>query len=101
MFMQDWIADLTDYEKIWVGVGLVGQTLFFMRFMVQWLASEKARRSVMPDMFWYFSIGGGFILFLYAIHRQDPVFTLGQGLGLLIYARNIYFVKKAKDEKQS
>lgn len=80
-------------ETFWIVVGFIGQGLFFMRFFVQWLASEREKRSVMPVSFWYFSIGGGLILFLYALWRQDPVFILGQSTGLLIYARNLYFIK--------
>lgn len=79
----------------WISVGFAGQILFFMRFFVQWLASEKAKRSVVPHAFWYFSILGGSVLFAYAIWRQDPVFIVGQGAGLLIYMRNIYFIRNA------
>ncbi len=78
---------------IWISIGLIGQCLFFGRFFVQWLASEKAKKSVIPHAFWYFSILGGSVLFAYAIWRQDPVFMIGQGAGLLIYARNIYFIR--------
>jgi lipid-A-disaccharide synthase-like uncharacterized protein len=74
---------------IWLLVGLAGQGLFFMRFLVQWVASERSRRSVVPRAFWYFSIGGGLMLLLYAIHQRDVVFIIGQSTGLLIYARNI------------
>lgn len=81
-------------EAIWVGIGLLGQAMFFMRFLLQWIASEKAKRSVIPDLFWYFSIAGASILLLYAMYRQDPVFILGQSMGMLIYVRNIYFIKK-------
>lgn len=77
---------------IWLIIGFLGQALFFMRFFVQWIASEKAKQSVIPNVFWYFSLGGGLVLFIYAIHRQDPVFMLGQGTGLFIYLRNIYFI---------
>ncbi len=89
-----WIVRLE--PLIWITVGFIGQALFFGRFFVQWLASERAKRSVVPDSFWYFSIAGGSILFIYSIWRLDPVFMLGQGLGLLIYARNIYFVRNTK-----
>ncbi len=78
----------------WIIVGFIGQSLFFMRFFVQWLASEKAGRSVIPNAFWYFSLAGGVTLFVYALWRQDPVFILGQSTGLLIYARNLYFIRK-------
>ena len=71
-------------ETLWVIIGFVGQSLFFMRFFIQWLASEKAGRSVIPNAFWYFSMMGGVILFLYALWRQDPVFILGQSTGLFI-----------------
>ena len=67
--------------------------MFSMRFIVQWIASERARRSIVPETFWYFSMVGGAMLFAYAIYRLDPVFMLGQGMGLLIYARNIYFIR--------
>ncbi|MCB9982193.1 MAG: lipid-A-disaccharide synthase N-terminal domain-containing protein [Rhodospirillales bacterium] len=88
-------------ETLWLVIGFLGQSLFFMRFFVQWLASEKAKRSTIPNLFWYFSIGGGVILLSYAIYRQDPVFILGQSMGLLIYARNIYFIRKEKNEAAS
>jgi lipid-A-disaccharide synthase-like uncharacterized protein len=81
-------------ETFWIVIGFLGQTLFFMRFFVQWLASEKAGESVIPMAFWYFSIGGGLTLFAYALYRQDPVFILGQGMGMLIYARNLYFIAR-------
>ncbi|MGR3805081.1 lipid-A-disaccharide synthase N-terminal domain-containing protein [Marinibacterium profundimaris] len=83
-------------ELIWVLVGLIGQLMFSMRFILQWLASEKARRSVVPEVFWWFSIGGGLILFAYALHRRDPVFILGQSLGIFIYARNLWLVRAEK-----
>ena len=79
-------------EQIWLCIGFVGQGLFTMRFLVQWLASEKKKKSVVPNAFWYFSLAGGFTLFYYALYRQDPVFIFGQGLGLLIYLRNLYFI---------
>ncbi|MCB1782805.1 MAG: lipid-A-disaccharide synthase N-terminal domain-containing protein [Alphaproteobacteria bacterium] len=76
----------------WIFIGFFGQGLFFMRFLVQWIASEKVKKSVVPDMFWYFSIGGALVLLVYSIHRQDPVFITGQAMGLIIYFRNIYFI---------
>lgn len=78
----------------WVVVGFMGQALFTARFLVQWLASEKVKKSVVPTMFWWFSIGGGAILFVYALHRADPVFIVGQGAGLFIYLRNIALIYK-------
>jgi lipid-A-disaccharide synthase-like uncharacterized protein len=76
----------------WVLLGYAGQALFTMRFVVQWIATERARRSVIPVAFWFFSIGGGLLLFIYALSIRDPVFILGQGLGLFVYLRNLYFV---------
>ena len=76
----------------WVVLGFVAQALFSMRFLVQWIASERAGRSVIPTAFWVFSIGGGVLLFAYSLYRKDPVFIAGQGLGLFIYLRNLYFV---------
>ena len=81
-------------ETVMIAVGFGGQLLFAMRFIVQWITSEGAKRSVIPVMFWYFSIGGGMVLLLYAIWRQDPVIICGQGLGLFIYLRNLYFIRR-------
>ena len=79
-------------EFWWVVFGLTGQLLFMGRFLVQWIASEREGRSVMPIAFWYFSIGGGVILFAYALYRADPVFILGQSVGLFIYSRNLWLI---------
>jgi len=79
-----------------VALGFAAQFLFFARFLVQWLASEAKRESVIPAAFWYLSLGGGAGLLVYAWHRRDPVFILGQAGGLLIYARNIYFIRRRK-----
>ncbi|MBM7070138.1 lipid-A-disaccharide synthase N-terminal domain-containing protein [Actibacterium sp. 188UL27-1] len=79
-------------EFWWVMVGLGGQLLFTARFLIQWIASERAGKSVMPVAFWYFSISGGIILFAYACYRQDPVFILGQTMGLVVYIRNLWLI---------
>ena len=84
----------TNPEQIMIIVGFAGQGLFAMRFIIQWLSSEKQAKSVIPVAFWYFSIGGGTVLLLYAIWRQDPVIICGQGLGLFIYLRNLYFIRR-------
>ncbi|KMO41142.1 lipid-A-disaccharide synthase N-terminal domain-containing protein [Methylobacterium aquaticum] len=73
-------------------VGLVGQGLFTARFLVQWIASEKAGRSVIPLSFWFLSLGGSAVLLGYALYRRDPVFILGQSLGTVIYLRNLALV---------
>ncbi|NJM34351.1 MAG: lipid A biosynthesis [Rhodomicrobium sp.] len=93
-----WWANISTTELIWLAVGFGAQAMFSMRFIIQWIASEKARRSVVPETFWYFSFAGGLMLFIYAIYRMDPVFILGQGSGLFIYARNIYFIIRSKRE---
>ena len=85
-------------EQIMVVVGFAGQGLFAMRFILQWLTSEGQGRSVIPIGFWYFSIGGGSVLLLYAIWRQDPVIICGQGLGLFIYFRNLYLIKAPRPQ---
>ena len=79
----------------WIVVGFVGQALFSARFLLQWLASERARRSIIPTAFWYFSLGGSTVLLAYAIHRADPVFIVGQATGLVIYLRNLYLIRIA------
>ena len=81
-----------NHETLWLIVGFLGQGLFSARFIVQWLVSERKKQSVIPVLFWYFSILGGAVLLVYSIHKQDPVFILGQGMGLLIYFRNLYFI---------
>jgi lipid-A-disaccharide synthase-like uncharacterized protein len=83
-------------EMIWLGVGLFGQGLFSMRFIVQWYRSERMKQSVVPVQFWYFSLAGGVTLLSYAVYKQDPVFIIGQLSGLLIYARNLYFIHRAR-----
>jgi lipid-A-disaccharide synthase-like uncharacterized protein len=80
----------------WVVFGLLGQLFFTARFVVQWLASERRGRSTMPNAFWYFSVAGGSILFLYAcFYRHDLVFTVGQAAGLFVYARNLMLIRRA------
>jgi len=85
-------------KNIWMAIGFVGQALFTMRFLVQWLQSERMRRSVVPEAFWYFSLFGGSTLLAYAIHRKDPVFIVGQATGLFIYLRNLYFILRERKE---
>ena len=83
-------------ENVWRLVGFAGQAMFFSRFLFQWVASERLGRSVVPRAFWWFSIAGGAILFAYAaLGIRDIVFSLGQGAGLLIYARNIVLLRRS------
>ena len=82
--------------NFWPILGFFGQFLFFMRFVIQWIHSEKKGESIIPIQFWYFSIAGAIIIFIYAIHIRDIVFMSGQALALMIYARNLVLIKKAK-----
>ena len=81
-------------ENIMIIIGFGGQALFAARFLIQWITSESAQRSVIPIAFWYFSITGGIVLLTYAIWRKDPVIIAGQSVGILIYARNLYFIHR-------
>ena len=83
-------------NKLWLGIGFFAQILFSARFLVQWLASERAGKSIVPLVFWYLSIAGSGLLLAYAIHRKDPVFILGQSLGIFIYSRNLYLIRREK-----
>lgn len=91
-FLPDNLPDHPETVMITIGFG--GQMLFAMRFIIQWISSERQSRSIIPIAFWYFSIGGGVVLLMYAIWRQDPVIICGQGLGLFIYSRNLYFIMR-------
>ena len=91
MDVQD-CANIVKDHGVWLAIGFLGQALFSGRFLVQWLASERMKKSVSPNLFWWFSIAGGVVLLIYALHRQDPVFIVGQGMGLFIYLRNIYLI---------
>ena len=82
--------------KGWLVLGLAGQALFSCRFLVQWIASERRKASVLPTAFWWFSIGGSICLLTYAIHRADPVFILGQTAGFVVYSRNLVLVRRQK-----
>ena len=79
-------------DHIWLAVGFFGPMLFASRFIIQWFKSELVGRSVIPVAFWYCSIGGGVVLLAYAIYKKDPVFITGQGMGLFVYARNLFLI---------
>lgn len=81
-------------QKTWLILGLLGQALFSARFMVQWIVSERQKKSMVPEAFWWLSIAGSLTLLAYAIYRKDPVFILGQSFGTLVYSRNLYFLRK-------
>jgi len=84
-------------SRVWIAIGFIGQAFFFSRFLVQWIVSERKRKSVIPTSFWYFSIVGGLILFGYSVHRRDPVFITGQSIGLIVYFRNLWLIHLHKN----
>ena len=97
--MIDWVAkvlldfwELPLWEKVWLAIGLTGQLLFGARFLVQWIVSERRKRSVIPVVFWHLSLVGSVILLSYAIHTRDPVFILGLSLNSLVYLRNLWLI---------
>ena len=92
--MNEWFRS----PAAWTALGFAGQILFGSRFFVQWWASERKRRVVIPRAFWILSTIGGTALFAYAIHQRDPVFALGQGSGLLIYLRNLKLSRAGEGE---
>ena len=105
-FVTNFFQDLSvRYPKFqldfWVLIGFLGQGMFTMRFIVQWIASEKRKESVIPVAFWYFSLGGGLILLAYAIRRMDPVFIAAYLLNPIIYSRNLYFIYKKKPNPET
>jgi lipid-A-disaccharide synthase-like uncharacterized protein len=87
---------MSTVEKIWLAVGFSGQAIFTMRFLVQWMASERKRDSVVPVAFWWLSLFGGMTLLSYASYKRDPVIITGQAMGVLIYTRNLMLVAKKK-----
>jgi lipid-A-disaccharide synthase-like uncharacterized protein len=88
-------------EKFWLGLGFLAQTLFAARFVVQWIASERAKKSVVPLAFWVLSMVGGGLLLMYAIWRKDPVFIVGQCTGFLIYSRNLFLIYKERSLQET
>ncbi|MBD8889945.1 lipid-A-disaccharide synthase N-terminal domain-containing protein [Roseibium litorale] len=95
--LLDWLHSVFVVQfDFWIILGFFAQAMFMMRFVIQWIASERVGRSIVPVAFWFFSIGGGVLLLIYAIQRKDPVFIAGQGLGLIIYFRNLWLIFKEK-----
>ena len=82
-------------ETVWLVIGFTGQAVFFMRWVVQWLASERSAASRIPIAFWYMSLTGGLITLAYAIYRKDPVFIAGQSIGAFVYLRNLMLISRA------
>jgi lipid-A-disaccharide synthase-like uncharacterized protein len=83
-------------DYVWLVIGLIGQGIFSARFIIQWLVSEREKRSVIPVAFWYLSLLGGITLFMYAVYKRDPVFIIGQFSGVFIYSRNLYLITRER-----
>lgn len=90
-----WWTSMTPLDMVWLGVGVIGQLMFTARWFIQWIASERARRSIVPETFWYFSFFGGLLVLAYGVYKIDPVIVLGQ-FGVFIYGRNLYFLYRQK-----
>lgn len=87
---------LLSVPRGWLLVGFLGQAVFAGRFLVQWVASERSKKSVVPTVFWWLSLAGGLLLLSYALHRRDPVFVIGQVSGLAVYTRNLVLIRRRR-----
>lgn len=92
---------MAGYDLLWLAIGLAGQTMFMMRFIVQWIHSERHGQSLIPVSFWYLSLGGGLIVLAYGVHRVDPVIILGQLPGTLVYSRNLMLIQRQRKLAQT
>jgi lipid-A-disaccharide synthase-like uncharacterized protein len=88
-----WWQGMSPLDLVWLSVGMAGQSMFVLRWLIQWIASERAGTTVVPDLFWYCSLAGGLMVLAYGLYKPDPVIVLGQ-FGILIYARNVYFLMR-------
>ena len=98
---QDYLAGIPNVDLTWLIIGLAGQSLFMMRFIVQWLHSERHKQSLIPVSFWYLSLFGGLIVLAYGFHRADPVIILGQLPGTIVYTRNLMLISRKDQETKS
>ena len=94
-------TSLSQEEMVWIGIGFLGQSLFFSRWVLQWFVSEKKAESQIPVSFWYMSLAGSVIVLAYAIHKVDLVFIAGQSVGTLVYVRNLILIHRAKERVKS
>ena len=99
--LLNYVSGMPTVDLIWLAIGLVGQSLFMMRFIVQWIHSERHQQSLIPVSFWYFSLVGGLTVLAYGFHRADPVIILGQLPGTIVYARNLMLINRKDLEAQS
>lgn len=93
--LAEWWNGMSGRDVVWLSIGLAGQSMFVMRWFIQWLASEREKRLVVPELFWYTSLAGGLMVLAYGVYKPDPVIILGQ-FGVFIYARNVYFLWRQK-----
>ncbi|MGQ3685576.1 MAG: lipid-A-disaccharide synthase N-terminal domain-containing protein [Candidatus Loosdrechtia sp.] len=91
------MTNIATHIHSWIILGFIGQIIFGSRFLVQWIISEKQKESIIPEVFWYLSIAGSVVLLIYSIYRRDPVFIIGQCLGLFIYIRNVMLIYQKKN----
>ncbi len=88
------------HSYFWLAIGFLGQGIFSARFIVQWLVSEREKKSIIPVAFWYLSLLGGITLLVYSIYKQDPVFIMGQTTGVFIYGRNLYLIHRERASRR-
>lgn len=98
--LAEWWVSMSAFDLAWFGIGMAGQSLFVLRWLVQWLASERAGRLVVPNSFWYASLAGGLMVLAYGLYKPDPVIVVGQ-FGVILYARNVFFLRRAADTGRS
>ncbi len=97
--LQHYASGMSTQDILWLAIGLAGQLLFMMRFIVQWIHSERHGQSLIPVSFWYLSLTGGLIVLAYGLHKLDPVIILGQLPGTIVYTRNLMLIKRANKGK--
>lgn len=90
--LYEWLRVSSPSDLIWLGIGLVAQLMFSARFLIQWISSEREKKSVVPVSFWWLSLFGGAMLFIYGLQRGEPVILLGQSFGIIVYARNLWLI---------
>ena len=98
--LEQWWAQISGIDLWLLTLGFVAQAMFSMRFLVQWIVTERNKKSTVPEMFWYFSIFGGLLLLTYGLLRAEPIIILGQSMGVVIYARNLYFILREKRQRR-
>ncbi|MFA6178536.1 MAG: lipid-A-disaccharide synthase N-terminal domain-containing protein [Methylophilaceae bacterium] len=99
--LRSYVTGMPTTDLIWLGIGLVGQCLFMMRFIVQWIHSERHQQSLIPVSFWYLSLSGGLIVLAYGFHRADPVIILGQLPGTIVYTRNLMLLQRTSGQSNA